>query len=100
MEPEHDSRPVNDHTTRSKPAGKTWDEQKRIRLSAWLGIGLAIFIMAPAVYRLATETPRWPDAIFVSVGVGLIVFHSVRVIRLRRGQPDGLLQDTDANERQ
>jgi hypothetical protein len=38
--------------------------------------------MVPAVYRLATEPPRWADAIFVSVGVGLIIFHSVRVIRL------------------
>lgn len=85
MEREHYSRPVNDHTTSSEPAGKTWEEQKRIRLTAWLGIGLAIFIMVPAVYRLATEPPRWPDAIFVSVGVGLIIFHTVRVIRLRRG---------------
>jgi hypothetical protein len=85
MEPEHYSRPVNDHTTSSEPASKTWEEQKRIRFSAWLGIGLAIFIMVPAVYRLATEPPRWPDAIFVSVGVGLIIFHTVRVLRLRRG---------------
>ena len=84
MEPEHYSRPVNEHTTSSEPAAKTWEQQKRIRFSAWLGIGLAIFIMVPAVYRLATEPPRWPDAIFVSVGVGLIVFHIVRVIRLRR----------------
>lgn len=85
MEPEHHSRPVNNHTTTSEPAAKTWEEQKRIRLSAWLGIGLAIFIMVPAVYRLATEPLRWPDAIFVSAGVGLIIFHTVRVIRLRRG---------------
>ena len=77
--------PVNDHTTSSEPAAKTSEQKRRIRFSAWLGIGLAIFIMVPAVYRLATEPPRWPDTIFVSVGVGLIIFHSVRVIRLPRG---------------
>ncbi|MCM0618024.1 hypothetical protein MOD31_18530 [Paenarthrobacter sp. TYUT067] len=85
MEPEQYSRPVNDHTTSSEPAAKAAKEQKRIRFSAWIGIGLAIFIMVPALYRLATEPPRWADAIFVSVGVGLIIFHTVRVIRLRRG---------------
>jgi len=83
VEPEQYSKPLSDHTSSSEPAAKTWEEQKRIRRSAWLGIGLAIFIMVPAVYRLATELPRWPDAIFVSVGVGLIVFRTVRVIRLR-----------------
>ena len=85
MEPEHHSSPPSDHTTSSEPAAKRWEEQRRIRFSAWLGIGLAIFIMVPAVYRLATEPLRWPDAIFVSVGVGLTIFHSVRILRLRRG---------------
>lgn len=90
MEPGKHSRPTNNHTTSSEPAAETPEERRRIKFSAWIGIGVAILIMVPAVYRLATEPPGWADAIFVSVGVGLIIFHSARVIRLRRRQLGGL----------
>ena len=73
MEPEHSSS--------SEPAAKTPEKRRRFKFSDWISIGLSVFIMVPALYRLATEAPRWPDVIFVSVGVGLIIFHSVRVIR-------------------
>lgn len=82
MEPEQHSRPPNNHTGSSGLVAKTPEEQRRITFSASIGIGVAIFIMVPAVYRLATEPGRWADAIFVSVGVGLIIFHTARMIRL------------------
>ena len=100
MEPEQYSRPANDHTTSRDSEAKSPEEQRRIRFSAWIGIGLAALIMVPAVYRLATEPPRWADAIFVSLGMGLIIFHSARAIRLHKRQLDGLRQAPDANERQ
>lgn len=82
MEPERHSKPASNHTASSEPATGTPEKRRRIALSAWIGIGVAIFIMVPAVYRLATEPGRWLDAVFVSVGVGLIIFHTARVIRL------------------
>jgi hypothetical protein len=100
MGPEQHSRPANDGTTSSEPAADTPEEQRRIRFSAWIGIGVALFTMVPAVYRLATEPPRWADAVFVSVGAGLIIFLSVRAIRLHRRQYGDLRQALDAKGRQ
>tara|TARA_R100000935_G_C2693173_1_gene107324 strand:- start:232 stop:489 length:258 start_codon:yes stop_codon:yes gene_type:complete len=82
MEPEHHGKPASNHTASIETATKTPEKPRQIVLSASIGIGVAIFIMVPAVYRLATEPGRWADAIFVSVGVGLIIFHTARMIRL------------------
>ncbi|MET3952273.1 hypothetical protein [Arthrobacter sp. UYEF36] len=84
MEPEQHSRAANNHASISELAATTPEEQRRIKFSALIGIGVAMFIMVPAVYRLATEPPRWADAIFASLGVGLIIFHAARVILQHR----------------
>jgi hypothetical protein len=80
----HRNTPANHHSTNREAAATPSGDRKRIKLSAWVGIGVAIFVMVPALYRLATEPPAWPEIIFVSIGAGLIVFHLTRVIRIRR----------------
>jgi len=44
----------------------------------------ALFVMAPSVYRLFNGPVQWYDVVAVIAGAGLITFHAVRLVRLRR----------------
>lgn len=63
---------------------KTADERKSVKLGAILGIGIAVLVMGPAVYRLLTGPFHGVDAALVAVGVGLVAVHIVRLVGLRR----------------
>lgn len=84
MEPDHHIKPPDKHTNGAKHEATRTEDPTGIKPSAWIGTGVAILIMVPAVYRLSTEPPAWADIVFVSIGVALIIFHSIRVIRLYR----------------
>ncbi|WP_157360905.1 hypothetical protein [Arthrobacter sp. EPSL27] len=62
---------------------RTADERRSIKAGALIGIGIAVLVMVPAVYRLLAEPFRWVDAALVAAGVGLVTVHIVRLVRLR-----------------
>ncbi|SDT53365.1 hypothetical protein SAMN04489743_3438 [Pseudarthrobacter equi] len=76
---------LRDHT--KPPAhAKSRDEQVNIRFSAWASSVVALLVMAPSIYRLATGAFAGWDLAFIAVGIGLITFHMVRLVRLRNEQ--------------
>ncbi|NUT71260.1 hypothetical protein [Pseudarthrobacter sp. C4D7] len=51
---------------------------------SWASAIGALFVMAPSVYRLVSGPEQWYDVVSVVVGIGLVSFHAVRLVRLRR----------------
>jgi hypothetical protein len=45
-----------------------------------------LLVMVPTFYRLANHESSWWDAVFLTIGAGLIAFHMSRLVRLRRSQ--------------
>lgn len=72
--------------TKPPARAKSLDEPVNIKFTAWAASVVALLVMAPSVYRLATGTFAGWDVAFVAVGIGLITFHMVRLKRLRNGQ--------------
>lgn len=72
--------------TKPPASTRSRDEQVNIRFSAWASSVVALLVMAPSVYRLATGAFAGWDLAFIVVGIGLIGFHMVRLRRLRREQ--------------
>ncbi len=72
--------------TEPRAHAKTRDEQVDIKFSAWASSVVALLVMAPPVYRIATGAFAGWDLAFIAVGIGLIAFHMVRLVRLRSEQ--------------
>jgi len=74
------------------------EDDRGERVAAWVARGervdkvfgslasavAALLVMAPSVYRLFNGPVQWYDVVSVIVGAGLITFHAVRLVRLRR----------------
>lgn len=63
---------------------KTDDERRSFEAGALMGVGAAVLVMIPSLYRLLNGPFQWVDAALVAGGTGLIVFHIARLVRLRR----------------
>jgi len=72
--------------TKPPAHAKNRDEQVNIRFSAWASSVVALLVMGPSIYRLATGAFAWWDLAFIAVGIALITFHMVRLVRLRNEQ--------------
>ncbi|KQQ90790.1 hypothetical protein [Arthrobacter sp. Leaf137] len=72
--------------TKPPAHAKSRDEQVNIRFSAWASSVVALLVMGPSVYRLATGAFAWWDLAFIAVGIALITFHMARLRRLRDEQ--------------
>lgn len=81
MEPER-----ADADTTGNARSLTRDQRVNIKFSAWASSVVLLLVMVPTFYRLANnESSRW-DAVFLTIGAGLITFHMSRLVRLRRSQ--------------
>lgn len=72
--------------TKPPAHAKSLDEQVNIKFTAWAASVVALLVMGPSIYRLATGAFAWWDLAFIAVGIALITFHMVRLRRLRREQ--------------
>lgn len=73
---------ANNHASSQRDLEKRVDTQ----FAAWASSVAALLVMAPSIYRLATGAFAGWDLAFIAVGIGLITFHMVRLVRLRNGQ--------------
>jgi hypothetical protein len=62
----------------------TEDDRVSGKIGAWMGLVVTVLVMIPSLYRLANEPFHWGDAGMLVAGRGLIVFHMVRLTRLKR----------------
>jgi len=47
-----------------------------------MGVGAAVLVMVPSLYRLLNGPFQWVDAALAAGGIGLMVFHIARLVRL------------------
>jgi len=66
------------------PAWVARDERVDKVFGSWASAVAALLVMAPSVYRIFNGPVQWYDVVSVIVGAGLITFHAVRLVRLRR----------------
>ncbi|MFF2344782.1 hypothetical protein [Pseudarthrobacter sp. NPDC058119] len=79
--------PLGDLTERVA-AQKARDERVDKVFGSWASVIAAVLVMAPSIYRLSSGPVQWYDVVSVIVGTGLIGFHAVRLLRLRRTAAD------------
>ena len=77
QEPDH-------HRAERAAAWQARDERVEKSFGAWASAIAALFVMAPSVYRLLNGPLQWYDVVAVIVGAGLVAFHAVRLVRIRR----------------
>ncbi|MGK3649125.1 hypothetical protein [Pseudarthrobacter enclensis] len=85
MEPER-----TDAATTGNTHSLTRDQQVNIKFSSWASSVAMLLVMVPTFYRLANHESSWWDAVFLTIGAGLITFHMSRLVRLRRSQRKGV----------